>query len=523
MELTAPAAASRPFRLRRFSFGLKVVLAALLVALADHLFFFQRAGSTVGLFAAALLTALLAASPAIGRSKPALAAAAAALLFVGMLGDDPSPLAAFLFLGASALAVLLPRAPGFDDGWRWTRRLLRHAFLAPLSPALDWGRLRAARRRRGPARLAAALPLLALPALGTALFLALFSAANPLISDAFARVDLMLVVGGFSVARLAFWVVTALLVWSLLRPPRTFPLAPPTGRDGDFALPGVSPASIVLSLAAFNLVFALQNGLDIAFLWSGAPLPGDMTLAEYAHRGAYPLIATALLSALFVLVTLRPGTPTGENPLVRRLVYAWIAQNVILVASTMLRTFDYIEAYSLTRLRIAALIWMALVAVGLVLICVRLWRRKSGPWLINANLAAALIALSACSAIDLGALAARWNVGHAREAGGAGVRLDLCYLNELGPSALLPLIELESRPIGAHFRERVSWTRNLIMDRLATSQGDWHGWTFRNARRSAEAKRLLAERRLPRFLAGIRGCDGRRIVTQAFDTTSAGM
>lgn len=522
MELTAPSAAAPRLRLRRFSFVRKIMLAGALVALADNLFLFQRAGATVGLFAAALLIAILVATPAIGRSKPALAAAAAALLLVAVLGDDPSPLAVFLFLAAAALAALLPRTQAFDDGWRWARRLVLHAFIAPVAPLLDWGRLRAARRRRGPARVAAALPLLALPVLGTGLFLALFSAANPLISDAFARVDLMLVVGGFSIARLGFWVLTTLLVWSLLRPPRIV-LAARAAREGHLTLPGVSPASIALSLAAFNLLFALQNGLDIAFLWSGAPLPGDMTLADYAHRGAYPLIATALLAALFVLVTLRPGTPTGESPLVRRLVYVWIAQNVVLVASTMLRTLDYVEAYSLTRLRIAALIWMALVAVGLVLICVRLWRRKSGPWLINANLAAALVALAACSAVDLGAAAARWNVRHAREVGGAGVRLDLCYLSNLGPSALLPLVELESRPIGPRFRERVSWTRNLVMDRLATTQGDWHGWTFRNARRSTEAKRLIAERRLPRYSADIRGCDGRRVRVSGFDSRQAGM
>ena len=477
MELTAPAAATPLRRARRFSFARKIALAAVLVALADHLFFLQRIGSTAGLFAAALLIAILVATPAIGRSRAALAVAAAALLFVAVLGDDPSPLAAALFLAAAALAVLLPRSRGFDDGWRWARRLFLHFLLSAIAPLLDWGRLRSARRRRGPARVAAALPLLALPVLGTALFLALFSAANPLISDAFARIDLLAAVGGFSIVRLFFWLVATLLVWGLLRPPRIL-LAPPAARDGERVLPGVSPASIALSLATFNLVFALQNGLDIAFLWSGAPLPGDMTLADYAHRGAYPLIATALLAALFVLVTLRPGTPSAESPLVRGLVYVWIGQNLVLVASTMLRTFDYIDAYSLTRLRIAALVWMALVAVGLVLICVRLWRRKSGPWLINANLAVALIALSACSAVDLGALAARWNVRHAQEVGGAGVPLDLCYLGELGPSALLPLIELESRPIGPRFRGRVSWTRNLIMDRLATRQSDWHGWRF---------------------------------------------
>jgi hypothetical protein len=366
MELTAPAAA--PLRLRRFSFLQKIVLAAALVALADHLFFFQRAGATIGLFAAALLVVLLAATPAIGRNGPALIASGAALLFALVLGEDPSLLAFGLFATAAAMAALLPRTRAFDDGWRWWQRLVLHAFLSAIAPALDWVRLRAARRRRGPARLAGALPLLALPAIGTALFLALFSAANPIISNAFARLDLALLLGGFSLARLLFWVLATLFVWSFLRPPRVL-LLPARTRHGDLALPGVSPASIALSLAAFNAVFALQNGLDIAFLWSGAPLPDGMTLAEYAHRGAYPLIATALLAALFVLVTLRPGSPTAQSPLVRRLVYAWIAQNVLLVASTMLRTLDYVEAYSLTRLRIAALIWMALVAIGLVLIC----------------------------------------------------------------------------------------------------------------------------------------------------------
>jgi hypothetical protein len=233
-----------------------------------------------------------------------------------------------------------------------------------------------------------------------------------------------------------------------------------------------------------------------------------MTLAEYAHRGAYPLIATALLAGLFVLVTLRPGSAMAGQPAIRRLVYLWIGQNVLLVASTMLRTLDYIEAYSLTRLRIAALVWMALVAVGLVLICWRIWRGRSGAWLINANAAAALLALGACCFVDLGAEAADWNVRHAREAGGSGSALDLCYLNELDASALLPLVALESRPLPPALRERVAWTRNIIMDRLEPRQADWQAWTWRGARRLAEAKALIADRHLSRFTAGRRACNG---------------
>ena len=69
-------------------------------------------------------------------------------------------------------------------------------------------------------------------------------------------------------------------------------------------VPDVPLATLTLSLFTFNAIFAIQNGLDIAFLWSGAALPEGVTLAEYAHRGAYPLIATALLAGLFVLVAL---------------------------------------------------------------------------------------------------------------------------------------------------------------------------------------------------------------------------
>jgi hypothetical protein len=265
---------------------------------------------------------------------------------------------------------------------------------------------------------------------------------------------------------------------------------------------------VTLSLIAFNAVFALQNGLDIAFLWSGAGLPEGMTLAEYAHRGAYPLIVTALLAALFVLLTLRPGSEMAASPLIRKLVYAWIAQNVLLVASTILRTFDYIDAYSLTRLRIAALIWMGLVAVGLLLICYRIWRSKSAAWLINANAAAALAALTFCSVVDLGRMAAAWNVRHAREVGGRGANLDICYLSGLGQSALLPLIELEGRTRNPILKERVGWARIAATEDLEERQRHWRGWTLLGALRLGKAQANAARLRLPSAYGGWQACGG---------------
>ena len=57
----------------------------------------------------------------------------------------------------------------------------------------------------------------------------------------------------------------------------------------------------------------------------------------------------------------------------------------------------------------------------------------SGGWLINANLLATLLVLLGCCALDLRQTAAVWNVRHAREVGGRGAAIDLCYLNQARP------------------------------------------------------------------------------------------
>ena len=147
------------------------------------------------------------------------------------------------------------------------------------------------------------------------------------------------------------------------------------------------------------------------------------------------------------------------RPLVRRLVVVWIAHNMVFVASSLLRTADYIEAYALTRFRIAAMIWMALVAGGLVLICWCMLAGKSAHWLINANAMAALIVLAVVSVVDLGAVVAGWNVRHAREVRGRGVELDLGYLHTLGAPALVSLVELETTTDDVALRDRVFTTR----------------------------------------------------------------
>lgn len=475
----------------RGAYALKLFLVLALVALADRLFWvLGLSHGWFGVFGFALLAAMVLARPALWRDWRAWIALALAVSYAAAMVWDAGLLAWTLFWIAAGVAALLPLTARFDDGWRWFQRLLGHAVKASVGPLLDWARVSRVKAKRPGSRtpLGARVRMLALPIAGSAVILALFGLANPVIEAWLARFATFdidpTIVGRMLLGLLIGW-----LCWSLLRPRMTRRLIPTFDGSGELHLPGVSPGSVLLSLIAFNVLFAVQNAMDLAWLWGLMELPKGMTLAEYAHRGAYPLIATALLAALFVLVTLRPGSASAAVPAIRALVTVWIAQNLVLVASSIMRTLDYVEAYSLTTLRIAALVWMGLVAAGLVLVCWRMLRGKSAAWLINANLLAAGALLSLFAWVDSGEIAARYNVNHAREAGGPGPELDLCYLTELGGSALLPLTELEQRALDTGFTQRVHRVRTIVQVELEEEIAAG-GWTLLGARRLAQARAL---------------------------------
>jgi hypothetical protein len=463
----------------RFGFLLKGALALALVALFDRLFPASFSGARIGAFASAWLIALLLGRRDVRRNPSAWVALAAAALFAGSLFDDPGPLAWLLFWCALSVAALLPKAGRLDDAWHWGARLAIHTVAGIGRPFADLRRFGRPRRSRGTSP-GAIIAMLALPLAGGALFLALFAAANPLIAQGLASIRLP------SVTQVLMWAFVAVCVWPSLRPhPAVMSLASRLPNP-EPVLPGTSLPSVLIALGLFNTIFAVQNGLDIAFLWSGGVLPAGLSQTEYVHRGAYPLIGTALIAGVMALAMLRPGSASAQHPWARRLVTVWVVQNLVLVASSALRTIDYINASMLTTWRIAALAWMGLVALGLVLICWRILKGCSARWLINWNALATGLVLTVCSFVDLGALAATFNVR--RQAPAA---IDLCYLSQVGDGALLPLAELETRPMDRVTRDRARYIRDRILIDLATRQSEWTEWTPRGARRLAQATAML--------------------------------
>jgi len=321
-------------------------------------------------------------------------------------------------------------------------------------------------------------------------FAGLLALGNPLFDQMFDAL-LNLRLDFASLARHGGVIGLALVaIWPLLhvRPaPAKKPARRPIG-DGDSLLFGATPMARALVL--LNLLFLAQGGSDIAFIWGGLTLPRGMSYADYAHQSAYPLAFTALLAAGFSLLALRPGGPSERSRWIAPLVLGFAAQNALLVCSAMFRLKLYVAAYGLTELRIAALIWMVLVAAGLGLIMVRIARGKSNSWLMEMNARALALALFVAATLNVPWIIGRYNLAHCKEMGGEGPHFDWSYLADLGPQAL-PALDAFLPLAPAETRSALLALRANLADRA--ERGDWRAWSWRSAR----LKTYLAETPVP--------------------------
>ena len=338
-------------------------------------------------------------------------------------------------------------------------------------------------------RLARSLLLWVLPILGTLLFLACFTQANPVLERwIHGLIEALRTIRFPSAPRCLFWCfiaylalgATGLVLWQRIYPEF---LKNPLRGEGNMVvseqLSRILAGIITRGLLLFNLLFLIQNLLDVEYLWAGVHLPEGMSYAEYAHRGAYPLIVTALIAGGLTLLAFSGKCGGREWKAPRILVYVWLVQNVFLVASALLRLEKYVAVYSLTRLRFAAALWMVLIGVGLCLIFYKVLRRKSLRWLFWANGTQLLVVLLFVLFFDSARWIAEYNFDHCREIAGKtedGIlpsRLDGKYLMELLPSSLPVLLRM--RKEGIPLPENCSL--RMEIRKLEESLKSWRTWT----------------------------------------------
>jgi len=482
------------------AFSAQMCAALLLTIAADFLFFGQPLGISVLIFCCLLVGAIVAVHRVVlaRRIPAALIALAAGVLLP--LAENVSGLSlAVAILGLSAFALSVSNRLRAGPA-NIARRIVAFLIAAPLLLPRDLGRAQDAATRLNRTGMSLGGVLIwIMPIVLGAVFFILFSLANPVIDYWLSLIDLRVILNLLDVWRLTFWLLVVTTAWAFLRPRLPKWSRRPTSPTLELlaTVPGTNTTTntvlkhaifgegaILRALIVFNALFAVQTALDMSYLWAGVELPNGLSYAEYAHRGAYPLIVTALLAAAFVLVAMRQGSATSANNVVRKLVYLWIAQNVILVISSILRLDLYVGIYSLTYWRVAAFIWMGLVAAGLVLIMARIALGRSNEWLLSANLLTLSATLYVCCFINFAAMIAHYNVMHSREMGGGGLGLDVWYLGSLGPAAIpaMDMLVKEVASVDPGLAKTVLLKRTTATNGLFNQWLNWRSWSFRDWR-----------------------------------------
>lgn len=501
-----------------YKFSLKVLGCLGLVALADYFFFGEgprHFGWTLGFWMIALICV-------IGMCRRWKSSTRAVAWLIGgitftlalSLIENPNLLAFFLIVIGLLSLTALHNAAWLSDTFRWLQHLVVYGVMSWGRIFVDiWKSIRAGKKSKSISFKWIGYCLI--PAFFSILFLILFYIANPVIHEWLEHFYLREIIHLFSPRRWIYWFLIAWISWGLIRP-KMYRLVASDSKE-EVAPPKLNQpvydfffntTSIAVALIFFNLIFSLQTILDLLYLWTSRTLPEGLTYAEYAHRGAYPLIFVALLAALFVLIALRPNSASERNSAVRAFVFLWILQTVFLVASSVWRTWLYIEEFSLTYLRISALIWMGLIAAGLLFIIVRILLGKTNRWLVNINLVTLLAILYICSWLDFSSMIAWYNVRHSYEITGKNQQLDLDYMKELGPPALPALrwyidevdnskpsqsktysnerITVEVTTVNNGWpdssRQRAIATESELYENLTESLVEWRGWTWRKQR-----------------------------------------
>lgn len=296
------------------------------------------------------------------------------------------------------------------------------------------------------------------------LFILLFAAANPVLDQWIAGLAAFPYDFTPDPDRVYFWCLIAWSIWPLLRLKQMMPqLAQSKPARGAALRSGfVNMRSVRRALIVFNLIFAVQTVLDAGYLWGGVALPDGMSYATYAHRGAYPLLATAILAGVFALIS-QPYL--GRRFDVRLLLYVWVGQTVALVISSVLRLDLYVDVYGLTRLRFSAFVWMTVVALGLVLIIMQMAGRHTIRWFLERAFGLAIMSIYLCNLVNIDGLIARHNLADPRPGD--------VYICELGEGAVpaIRAYELRTGRVVCHSRQP-----------YLSARGDWREWGYRNAR-----------------------------------------
>lgn len=193
-------------------------------------------------------------------------------------------------------------------------------------------------------------------------------------------------------------------------------------------------AEITASLGSVIVLFALFVALQVRWLFGGTDVvlaTTGLTVAEYARRGFFELVAVTVLVVPLILGT--RAIIEDENVIRRHRVLSVVLIALLgaIMASAMMRMKLYVDYFGLTTDRLyasALMIWLALVCIALARTVLRGWSRPFAAMTVLSGFAT-LVGLNIANP-EL--LVARVNLGRST----AVQEVDYAYLSRLSGDAV---------------------------------------------------------------------------------------
>jgi len=171
--------------------------------------------------------------------------------------------------------------------------------------------------------------------------------------------------------------------------------------------------SSLILLILVNILLFIVNIIDVKWVWFGFEYSKEFDLKQFVHEGTYLLIISILLSIIIMLYYFRRNLNFyPKNSIIQKLSYIWIAQNIILVVSVIIRNLHYITYFGLAYKRIGVFIFLIAVIYGLFTLYVKIKYKKSFYYLLRTNSLAVFIILVVSGLLNWDIIIAKHNLNH---------------------------------------------------------------------------------------------------------------
>lgn len=192
--------------------------------------------------------------------------------------------------------------------------------------------------------------------------------------------------------------------------------------------------SSLILLVMVNLLLLIVNIIDINWVWINFEYNHDFNISQFVHEGTYLLIISVLLSiGILHYIFRRNLNFFSKSPILTKLAYFWIAQNIILVCSVGLRNLHYINVFGLSNKRIGVYIFLIITLMGLLSIGFKIKNINSFSHYLRTNMWYAYIILVCSSAPNWDYIISSFNLN-------STVVPDYGYLIQLSDTNI-PLLE----------------------------------------------------------------------------------